>query len=533
MKKTNMNLDLDLSEVDGLEILEKNPKKSVRELAEIIVLNEELAKKREKSKKDWIEEKESKIEQIREEIAGKTVFSDINSNSLFCMDEDKIYRQITYSKLHDYVLQEFAKIPYTRGFENNIITDTFMQVYKAKKIEIDFKTIIDKKKLKIPFAEGTLYIYEKDGKITHEFAQKHEGEDLNIFKLNINFEYIETLKEEDSIFLSWIKKKFPNKNYYYFFMLYLADLLQPFNYSQTALFLWGAGGIGKNVFEEILKQNIEAKIGALDVENLDKRFQNTCLIESLINISNEISKRDVSSKMFNKCISRESIMFEYKGRDTFMARPLAKWLIFANNPLTIDMTSGVRRRILSLEMQEERIHEWHGKSISKHEFEKLMLEDKKGFTYALVIGTKLLLKYNLDVKNAYDDLIGERENEKLEEHNNSPVMDFLQEYLVEDKNSAVLTRNLAEAYNYLVKETDNSIVAGAEILTIKKFMIELRKNKKYANNLCVLDNSRRGLKKGTYLFGYRFDMDEDKGLKIENIEKIDSIEFLRSEINKK
>lgn len=514
------------------EELERRTKKNgkIIPIQEIRATNNNL-----KTKKDFIAEKEQKIEDLKQEIKDKIIFSDVDSSIPYVYDKKLgIYEQLTYSKLRNKVIDDFIEIPHVMDYDITNIANTLYSMYKRNIIPQDFKKILNHKKLNIAFNNGTLYFKQVDNEIIKEFKYSHDMEDFNILKLSIDFEDISNFKTENSIFFKWLEKKFKNKNYEKFFALYIADLLQPFNYSQTALFLWGAGGIGKNVFENILKQNIEANISALEVEDLAKRFQNTSLIESVINISNEISKKDVSSKMFNKCISRESIMFEYKGRDTFMARPLAKWLIFANNPLNIEMTSGVRRRILSLEMKEERIHEWQGKPISKHEFEKLMLADTKGFTYFIILGTMLLLYADLDVKSAYDKLIGEQENEKLEEYNQNQFQDFLQEYLVEDKNSAILIRELTEAYNYLVRETDNPIVAGGEVTTIKKIGFELRNNKKYSKNLCILDNPKRGLKKGTYLFGYRFAMSKDeKGLSVENIEKIDSIEFLRSELNKK
>lgn len=495
--------------------------------------------------------RETLVESWKKEIDNMCIMGDIDSNIPYVYNESTgIYEQLPYTKLRDQITKKLMEIPFTTDADVQSVTNTLYTYYKSKIISQNFKEIIDPQNLFLIFNNGTVFfkvkIHEETGKkeLLIEFKKNHfDFANIAILKINQDFrdDLFKTSQDiinhfnsiDNSIFFEWLQLKFPNGDHKIFFVQYIADLLQPFNYSQTALFLWGAGGIGKNVFENILKKNITGNTSALEVEDIAKRFQNTSLIESVINISNEISNKDISSKMFNKCISRENIMFEYKGRDTFMARPLAKWLIFANNPLKIEMTSGVRRRILSLEMNDKRIHEWQGKSISKLDFEKLMVTDQLGFQIAILAGTFLLLAHDLDVKNSYDRLIGEGENAKLEEHNQDQLQDFLQEYLVEDKNSAILTRELTEIFNYLVNETDNPIVAGAKEITIKKLTFELRNNKKYSKNLYKLDNAQRGLKKGTYLFGYKFAMDEDKKVQINNIDKVDQIEFLRNELNKK
>lgn len=531
-----------------------NPKiteveKMLKQIENIILTSEERAEQANKivklqqirenaylrqTKREFVELRENKVEELKEQIKDKIVISDLNSGIPYCFNSEKgIYEQITPVSLGKEVNKVFLDIPYTTKRETDNITDTLFAVYQTAIIEHDFKQLIRKDKLSIAFNNGTLYFKNSNGKITKEFVNTFDCADFNIIKLNMDYTEPENIDINNSIFFAWIRKKFNNKNYENFFCAYLADLLQPFNYSQTALFLWGTGGIGKNVFENVLKKNLDTKISALEVEDLAEKFQNVAIIESAINISNEISKKDINSKLFNKCISRENLIFQYKGKNVFTTRPLAKWLIFANNPLKIEMTAGVRRRILTLEMQEERIHHWQGKAISKHEFEQLMLADQKGFIFAVMLGTVILLHHNLDVKSAYDELVGKGENAKLEEHNQDQLQDFLQEYLVQDKNSAVLTRELTEVFNYLVSETDNPIVAGAKEVTIKKLTFELRNNQEYSKNLYKLDNPQRGLKKGTYLFGYKLVMDEDKKIQVSNIEKVDQIEFLRNELNKK
>ena len=123
------------------------------------------------------------------------------------------------------------------------------------------------------------------------------------------------------------------------------------NELSKAFLMTGDKSNGKSTFLEVLQCIYgERNASALDLAELDERFNVAELAGKLVNIGDDISDEFLQGKavsMFKKIVSGNRVKGEYKGQDPFFFRPYCKLFFSANDiPRTRDKTGAVLRRLV-------------------------------------------------------------------------------------------------------------------------------------------------------------------------------------------
>ena len=116
-----------------------------------------------------------------------------------------------------------------------------------------------------------------------------------------------------------------------------------------AFILTGEGSNGKSTFIAMVQHLLnEDNIAALDLKELDQKFQNTALFGKLANLGDDISDEFiVNASIFKKFVTGERVQVQNKGEKPFDFNNYAKFLFSANNiPRIKDKTGAVLRRLI-------------------------------------------------------------------------------------------------------------------------------------------------------------------------------------------
>lgn len=117
---------------------------------------------------------------------------------------------------------------------------------------------------------------------------------------------------------------------------------------QKCFYLIGSGANGKSVLLSVLEKLIgEANTSHVEIAFLNSDFQRIKLLDSMVNICNDI-KTDVAGtgSFFKAIVAGDTISGCYKGKDFFDFKPACKMVFAANTMLsTRDIDGGFLRRI--------------------------------------------------------------------------------------------------------------------------------------------------------------------------------------------
>lgn len=124
---------------------------------------------------------------------------------------------------------------------------------------------------------------------------------------------------------------------------------------QMFLLLLGEGANGKSVLIDLFNAIIGSEnISSLSMGNLTQRFFSSQLLFKLCNTCADISKISIEDDAeLKKVIGGDTLQAEFKGKDSFVFAPYAKFLFSANRfPHVDDRSNGFKRRLRVVEMNQ-------------------------------------------------------------------------------------------------------------------------------------------------------------------------------------
>ena len=191
-----------------------------------------------------------------------------------------------------------------------------------------------------------------------------------------------------------------------------------------AFILTGEGSNGKSTFIAMIQHLLnEENITALDLKELDQKFQNAALFGKLANLGDDISDEFiVNASFFKKLVTGERVQVQNKGEKPFEFNNYAKFLFSANNiPRIKDKTGAVLRRLLIVPFDAE---------FSKNDPDydssiKYKLQEPEVMEYLIVLGIKALK--NIIEKQGFTESEKVQEQLKEYEETNNPILGFFEE----------------------------------------------------------------------------------------------------------
>lgn len=196
-----------------------------------------------------------------------------------------------------------------------------------------------------------------------------------------------------------------------------------------AFILTGEGSNGKSTFIAMIQHLLnEENITALDLKELDQKFQNAALFGKLANLGDDISDEFiVNASFFKKLVTGERVQVQNKGEKPFEFNNYAKFLFSANNiPRIKDKTGAVLRRLLIVPF---------GAEFSKNDPDydssiKYKLQEPEVMEYLIVLGVKALK--NIIEKQGFTESARVQGQLKEYEEANNPIIGFFDEMQIEE-----------------------------------------------------------------------------------------------------
>ena len=190
-----------------------------------------------------------------------------------------------------------------------------------------------------------------------------------------------------------------------------------------AFILTGEGSNGKSTFISMVQHLLnEDNIAALDLKELDQKFQNTALFGKLANLGDDISDEFiVNASIFKKFVTGERVQVQNKGEKPFDFNNYAKFLFSANNiPRIKDKTGAVLRRLIIVPFNA---------SFSKDDPDyddhiTYKLQEQEVMEYMIVLGLAALKRV---LNGGFTESAKVQEQLKEYEETNNPVLGFFEE----------------------------------------------------------------------------------------------------------
>ena len=195
-----------------------------------------------------------------------------------------------------------------------------------------------------------------------------------------------------------------------------------------AFILTGEGSNGKSTFIAMMQHLLdERNIAALDLKELDQKFQNAALFGKLANLGDDISDEFiVNASIFKKFVTGERVQVQNKGEKPFEFNNYAKFLFSANNiPRIKDKTGAVLRRLLIVPFNAE-----FTKNDADYDSNiKYKLQEQEVMEYLIVLGIQALKRV---IKNkGFTESPKVQQQLKEYEESNNPILGFFEECQME------------------------------------------------------------------------------------------------------
>lgn len=213
--------------------------------------------------------------------------------------------------------------------------------------------INNREKAVVPFKNGTLHLTRDGFKFKNNEWCK---EDYCRYCLPIDFgENILAWENYRDSMLDNYLKEFYTIEHINIIKYFFGSILVPyFNHQQTLIIL-GAAGSGKSSLTDCLKNVLSLEsISYLAWDEFKEKFKIPLLVNSLLNIGDEIENDDISRKMnsalFKKLVSREMMLAEEKGMKPTPFLPIFRMLFTMNDLPAMKIDDAVLRRLLFVEV---------------------------------------------------------------------------------------------------------------------------------------------------------------------------------------
>lgn len=321
---------------------------------------------------------------------------------------------------------------------------TFEKIYSKKNTDY----------INLVFIDGTLTIYKN--KVVFK-DNSFDKEDFAFLRIEREYRKL-FISEEIGIVSKWLYTKFQETDIN-FIKASLGDLLITSKNTQIVPYIYGVGGTGKSLLISAISNLLPSNIvGALSLNKVGEKFENTILFDCPINFSSEINDRNISSDNFKSFITREKVVYNNKFEKPIVTNPLAKNFAIANTVPNIKTDSGVLRRFLPVELQDEKITEFKGINLSSLEkFDELFLQDEKGLLNILIEGIQICLEYSFNLVELYDNTVNQEYRAVFTELN-SLEAEFINKYIIKTENNNIGIRlgDLFNNFKDFLKQTRNN-----------------------------------------------------------------------------
>lgn len=196
-----------------------------------------------------------------------------------------------------------------------------------------------------------------------------------------------------------------------------------------AFILTGEGSNGKSTFIAMLQHLLnEDNISALDLKELDQKFQNAALFGKLANLGDDISDEFiVNAALFKKFVTGERVQVQNKGEKPFEFNNYAKFIFSANTiPRIKDKTGAVLRRLLIIPFNAN----FSAKDANHDSGIKYKLQEQDVMEYLIVLGLNALK--NVIKNKGFTESSKVQEQLKEYEESNNPIIGFFEECEMEN-----------------------------------------------------------------------------------------------------
>lgn len=223
-----------------------------------------------------------------------------------------------------------------------------------------------------------------------------------------------------------------------------------------AFILTGEGSNGKSTFIAMLQHLLnEDNISALDLKELDQKFQNAALFGKLANLGDDISDEFiVNAALFKKFVTGERVQVQNKGEKPFEFNNYAKFIFSANTiPRIKDKTGAVLRRLLIIPFNAN----FSAKDANHDSGIKYKLQGQDVMEYLIILGLNALK--NVIKNKGFTESSKVQEQLKEYEESNNPIIGFFEEcemesFQIENEQSDKVFRRYKE---YCVANNFNAL----------------------------------------------------------------------------
>lgn len=245
------------------------------------------------------------------------------------------------------------------------------------------------------------------------------------FKLNVDYRPKDNLSKEMNDFLNHLTAGNPISKELIRLFIYL--IITKNNSYQKGLYLWGAAGSGKSVFETILQAIAGKYVKSITLEDLKDKHSKIDLVNSSVVLIPDLmnaSKKDVSE--LKKVISGDLISARELFKNKINFRPKCLVIITSNmlwQPN--DPTNGLARRILYLTINK----------MPKKIINNLLTYDNQVLTGVLANSISGLVNWAMEIhgkENLFDKYSSSEINSMISPNLNdeiNPLMDWIKNYL--------------------------------------------------------------------------------------------------------
>lgn len=219
--------------------------------------------------------------------------------------------------------------------------------FEYEEIDIPFDPTCN---IAIPFNNGTLYYNFEKSSFT--FSNNYKKNDYALFHLKFNYE--PWIVEKDK----WVNSFIGNSlNATYSdqaidaIQMFFASVFIPHLNHQKSLYIYGElGGEGKGLISSTFSSFFNSEVtSSLNVSKWDKTHENIALANSILNISNEITSREIGTVVFKSVIAQDMITFNPKFQSPIKVKPLTKHIFTANLLPRMEIGSAELRRFIFIE----------------------------------------------------------------------------------------------------------------------------------------------------------------------------------------
>ena len=345
--------------------------------------------------------------------------------TIFTSDQIKAFLRKYFSSKGIHILEKFH------------YEELYLSLYNSINEEKSFGRDYTQK-ISIAFSNGTLYINPLTR--THHFESNiWDKNDYNLFMIDYNYEdyMLSDAKYANNIIGQYLQEYYTSQEIEVMQSFFASILIPDFNL-QKALFILGSGGDGKSVLVETLCSLFNNSASStLNVSKWDKAHENIALANSIINISNEITSREIGTDTFKSIIAQDTITFNPKFEKTFKVKPFCKHIFIANVLPNMSLGPAEMRRMIFTKTAKSVLEE------NRSDTFRISFEKNKGslLNFMLLGIFKLIdnnFKLNYHNKTLESELISM----------NEPLEDFICEYFIYDTNEFIEKKHLLELYQY-------------------------------------------------------------------------------------